>query len=244
MEGFSSSTICSHLSAVAYHAQLAGFPDPTQSFLVRRLTLGCKKHSPSQDERLPLLLPQVHSLVRLCPTLHNGRFDIVLYQALFLFIFHGFFRVGEVLPGSFAMSARVVQYQDVVVIDGTLRVTLRHHKTQTSGRPTILCISSSRSQYCPCHYLLCYFQLRGAFPGPLFVDCTGRAITLSKFRSVLSQSLIALGLPVHLYKPHSFRIGACTQAIMSGVPPDQVQSMGRWRSHAYKKYIRLPRVSI
>ena len=40
-------------------------------------------------------------------------------------------------------------------------------------------------------------------------------------------------------KGHSFRIGAATTAASLGFTEDQIQRMGRWRSDAVKKYIRI-----
>ena len=238
--GFSASTICSHLSAIAYRHQLASERDPTQTFLVRRMTMGCKKHRSVPDSRLPLLLTQVHALYRSCTALYVGLYEIALYQALFLFIYHGFFRVGEVLPHSLSSAHRIIQYADISFPGDKLCVSLKHHKTQTTGHATSIFISPTRNAYCPCVVLRRYIELRGTVSGPLFIDCMGRTVTFAKFRSVLSTSLAFLQLPTDLYTPHSFRIGACTQAVMLGVSTDKVQAMGRWRSRAYQRYIRLP----
>ncbi|KAK2160937.1 hypothetical protein NP493_1618g00010 [Ridgeia piscesae] len=42
------------------------------------------------------------------------------------------------------------------------------------------------------------------------------------------------------YKGHSFRIGAATAAADSGLSETQIQTMGRWKSSAFKRYVRIP----
>ena len=39
-------------------------------------------------------------------------------------------------------------------------------------------------------------------------------------------------------KAHSFRIGGATNAMFKGIPYTKIQQMGRWQSHAAKRYIR------
>lgn len=46
------------------------------------------------------------------------------------------------------------------------------------------------------------------------------------------------------YKGHSFRIGAATSAASMGISEQNIQVMGRWRSGAFKKYIRFPLLQI
>ena len=41
------------------------------------------------------------------------------------------------------------------------------------------------------------------------------------------------------YNTHSFRIGAAASAKQAGVSDSHLKALGRWKSDAYKKYIRL-----
>ena len=41
------------------------------------------------------------------------------------------------------------------------------------------------------------------------------------------------------FNTHSFRIGAATSAKHAGVSDLHLQALGRWRSDAYLKYVRL-----
>lgn len=58
--------------------------------------------------------------------------------------------------------------------------------------------------------------------GPLFTTSCGRALTLQVFRQVFKRLLNFANLSRSQFKLYSFRIGACTQNIMSGVPEQEV----------------------
>ena len=65
-------TILTYISALASMHKLAGLPDPTASFLVKKIILGVQKKGHSVDKRLPitsdilvkLLHPAPHLLIR------------------------------------------------------------------------------------------------------------------------------------------------------------------------------------
>ena len=61
-----------------------------------------------------------------------------------------------------------------------------------------------------------------------------------KFASLLKVNLAKAGFDIQLYKGHSFRIGAATSAAEAGVSEQDIMRMGRWKSSAFKRYIRIP----
>ena len=96
------------------------------------------------------------------------------------------------------------------------------------------------SLFCPVQHMKSYLLLRGASSGPLYCFPNGSPISRSFFNQHLHKSLIWAGLSTSLYKGHSFRIGAATTAAIMGVSGDDIQRMGRWKSQAFRKYIRIP----
>lgn len=64
------------------------------------------------------------------------------------------------------------------------------------------------------------------------------------FNQQLKISLNYLDYDTKLYKGHSFRIGAATSAKSKGISDEQIQLLGRWKSNAYRKYIRIPLLNI
>ena len=60
---------------------------------------------------------------------------------------------------------------------------------------------------------------------------------------ILRLALTSCGLNSSRYKGHSFRIGAASFAADRGMSDAQIRALGRWKSSAFLKYIRLPSLS-
>lgn len=56
--------------------------------------------------------------------------------------------------------------------------------------------------------------------------------------SVFNMLLEKLGLDTRLYKTHSFRIGAASNAWVSGASQQSIAIEGRWKSSCLLNYIR------
>jgi hypothetical protein len=72
----------------------------------------------------------------------------------------------------------------------------------------------------------------------------GDPIPRQFFNRYLRFAFTWCGLDTDRYKGHSFRIGAASYAYEKGLPDERIQLMGRWKSNAYKKYIRAPVLKI
>ena len=72
----------------------------------------------------------------------------------------------------------------------------------------------------------------------------GTPVSRKFFTEHLQLAISACGFPKNLYQAHSFRIGAATAAAESGLSDIQIQCMGRWKSAAFKKYIRIPVIKL
>lgn len=59
---------------------------------------------------------------------------------------------------------------------------------------------------------------------------------------MLSKSLKHAGVDTNRFKSHSFRIGGATALSMSGYSIDEIKKVGRWKSSAYKSYIKTPSI--
>lgn len=120
----------------------------------------------------------------------------------------------------------------------SVRVQFFHYKNNYNQRPFSLVISR-QSSFCPVEYLLKYLQQRGLRIGALFVMPDGSPVSRSFFTDKLTTALRYGGLDPAKYKAHSFRIGAASYAAERGMSDAQIRAMGRWKSNAFQKYIRI-----
>ena len=105
-------------------------------------------------------------------------------------------------------------------------------------------LSSPCSDVCPVDALLQYLTVRNSSPGPLFILQSGTPLTRTYLVTHLQSALQQAGLDQSQYNGHSFRIGAATTAAQQGIGDAMIQTLGRWRSDAYKVYIKLPQAQL
>ena len=72
----------------------------------------------------------------------------------------------------------------------------------------------------------------------LFIHLDRSPLTKFQVNQVLKKGLQLKGFPHQSYSTHSFRIGAATSAAANGFSDEEIQSLGRWRSSAFQRYIR------
>ena len=97
------------------------------------------------------------------------------------------------------------------------------------------------TRVCPVVETLRYMELRGPTPGPFFLFKDVSPLTKAVFTARVRRALASLGLEAEAYAGHSFRIGAATAAARAGLEDSVIQSLGRWSSGAFLRYIRTPR---
>lgn len=111
-KGYAPSTIRSRLSAVSFVHNLAGVPDPTQHFIIKKVLLGANRIVGTPDTRLPIVLPILKLLVDSVPQVCQCIYHVKLISAMYLLAFHAFMCPGEIIPTS-KNSYHVVQLNDV-----------------------------------------------------------------------------------------------------------------------------------
>ena len=69
----------------------------------------------------------------------------------------------------------------------------------------------------------------------------GKPLTGMALVSWLKSTLQQIGVNPTQFSGHSFLIGAATTAAARGIGDATIQTLGRWKSDSYTRYIRIPR---
>ena len=67
-----------------------------------------------------------------------------------------------------------------------------------------------------------------------------KILTRESLVTRICEALNMSGVDVANYLGHSFRSGTATTALQAGISDAAIQMLGRWRSDAYKRYIKIP----
>jgi hypothetical protein len=238
--GWAPSSIFTHIAALAFVHKINDWSDPTDCFVVRKLKEGCRRQGPRTDNRKPITHKLLCRLVEVLPSICRSDFEAAMFRAAFLLSFFGFLRVGEFAsPSKSADTSRLISVTDMSFINGALELVIRYSKTDQRGISVLLVFQRAfNPRFCPVVAISEFLQLRGTVGGPLFIHFNGEPLTRHQFAHILKAGIKVLGLPHTDFTPHSFRIGAATSAAMCGLADSDIQVLGRWKSSAYKLYIR------
>ncbi|XP_077207291.1 integrase/recombinase xerD homolog [Paroedura picta] len=240
-KGVAPGTMRVHLSSLSFFSKALGQWDPGSSFLACRAVEGWRRMAPPRrDSRRPITARLLRQVVRQLPLVCLSRFETVLAAAAFTVAFFGAFRCSELLaPARWSASSHAVAINDVEVYREHLVITLRHSKTDQRGRGSRITLHRSHHrEICPVRNMQAYLSVRPLGQGGLFVHQDGTSFSRYQFGAVLKRCLRGMGVCTRFYSAHSFRIGAATQAHRQGASPRQIMRLGRWRSGAYKGYVR------
>lgn len=242
-QNYASSTVNTYVSALGYSHRLAGVSDPTKVFFILEMLKGYGKVDPRFDMRMPLSIPILTKIFQQCPSILDSHYVSTMFKAMCAMAFYAFLRIGEITVTK--QSPAVLQLRQLEKLSNVrgdteaIKVTFysfKHHYNE----PPLSVVLTRQPVVCPVDTLLVYLQFRGCRPGPIFQHLDGSPVTRSEFCDWLARAIKSCGLNPDRYKGHSFRIGAASHAAECGYSETQIRLLGRWKSDAFKKYIRLP----
>ena len=185
---YAASTVSTYISALGYFHKLHGHADPSKNFIISKMMKGYSKIDTRLDSRLPITLPLLHRLVLSASNLSDSKDNIALFQAMCLFAFHTFSRIGDITysPSNhniqFDQLSKIVNVKDEVI---SFRLTFYDFKHSYNQRPFTLSILPS-NVCCLVQFLLAYLRLRGNSTGPLFRMADLSPVLRSYFSDTLS----------------------------------------------------------
>ncbi len=119
-----------------------------------------------------------------------------------------------------------------------IRVRVKKSKTDRLRKGALVTVCRTRKPICPVVALLEFMVIRKAGDGTFFRLDDGKGLNRRVFVEEVRKALRERGMADEGISGHSFKIGAATAASRNGASDEQIKDLGRWRSRAYKGYVR------
>lgn len=177
-------------------------------------------------------------LLRIYRFIPLSYFNMVGFTAMLVGYF-GCLRAAEYLPDP--GQAPPIYPKDLTIVldvDPPYAVLLiSTSKTAPKGFKVVL--GCTYTKVCSVCWLSHLLRVRPFNPqAPIFAIARNQVLSRSQFSRFIRDSMMAASIDPSGYTPHSLRAGAATRAAIIGRPEADIQSLGRWRSSAYRAYIR------
>jgi site-specific recombinase XerD len=235
-KNLAASTIRSRLSAISYFHKINDLDIPTNSYTISKLLSSYAKDSPRVTlQRKPI------SYNLLCNLLHgiyvypHSRYDSIMFRALFILMYEAALRISEVTFSKY--NDHNIQVDQVKASKHSIVITFISYK-HSPASPYKVLIPSNTSKSCPVKLYHKYLSVRKPGPGPVFLQANGKPLTSAFVTRSLKSFLRVLNLNTDCYNTHSFRIGKATDLALSGYSDSNIALIGRWKSDAFKKYLK------
>ena len=118
-----------------------------------------------------------------------------------------------------------------------ISVQLKRSKNDPFSQGVTLYIGQSHKKLCVVSSVLAYLAICSPAPGPFIVFEDGGVLSRQRLVTELSTALQEIRRDPSPYKGHSFRIGAATAAAKAGLSDSLIQTLGQWKSSAFKLYV-------
>ena len=238
-----SSTIKGYLAAISFFHKKSNFSNPCSSPAVNLMAKGIDKINCKKFVRKPIKQVLLNKILNVVEKLFSC-YDASLLKAIISLQFHGCMRIGEVVKGK--SSKHTLKLRQVSISD-TIKVKFESYKFSKDRKETLIINPMEKlKSMCPVRLLRSYLEKRPNKDknSPIFLEQNGQAVKRSRVAAALKTALQELGLnPCH-YNTHSLRSGKATQLHLDRFSDETIQKFGRWRSSAFKTYIKTSKLSI
>jgi site-specific recombinase XerD len=234
-----STTIRSHLSAIAYYHKVHGFSNPSDSFLISKLLLSHKKRDGPISVRRPITVSILRQLLSALNSSEYSSHKRKLFQSVFTIMYHAALRASEVCVTPEAQHT--LQKSHIALIPSTgakaLKIKFQSYK-HSRGQPCPLILHASGKKTCAVVAYKSYAGTHIGATGPAFLDEDNTPLSRQSLANTLHGLLTRIHLKPHLYNTHSFSIGKATDMAKQEFSYSQFAMLGRWKSNAFLRYIK------
>ena len=176
----------------------------------------------------------------------RGRYYNAIWAASAL-CFFGFFHMGElIMPDDTNYCTQKHLSPGDIAIDShcnptMLRIFLKTSKTDREFKGVHIFVGKTGDDLCRVAAVTAFLAIRGNSPGPMFQFKDRTPLTKQRYIFHIRNALQSAGIDPTKYAGHSFRIGAATTTAERGIQDSTIKILGRWKSDAYLRYIKIPK---
>ena len=230
------SSIRCYLSGIAFYTKLKFDCDPTKSYGIKLLLRAFGKRQQTLTTiRKPIGKKLVNKLCEHVLRSNLCTYSKYAYAVMYNLMYNAALRVGELCQSGSANN-HIIKYNQIIFDKQREHITIQFKSYKHSdGATPNLEIKCGRLFW---RILRKYIALRGDRSGPFACHENNTPFTRVEFVHQLKNQLRLLNHNVDHYNTHSFRIGKATDMHTLGASNSQIEKIGRWRTNAFKKYIR------
>ena len=174
-----------------------------------------------------------------------------LYKAIFVIMYYGLMRIGEVVKSNCEHTLRVKDMHVALNKDKILMIlysSKTHGKNNLPQKIKITALPGKEHflgrtrMFCPFDLVRQYAAIRGPVDDDTehFFVFKGKITIMAKHvRTTLRSLLSQLNLDPLLYNTQSFRGGRACDMLKSQMSIEVIKSAGRWQSNAIYKYLKI-----
>jgi len=247
-----SGTIGCYLAGIRQLHIAKGLPEPSiRSDIVNLILKGLqnkenKSNRGKSDQRQPITKEIMALLKKRIRAWNSSVANKRLVWAVATNLFHGGFRIGELLCGKSSEFDPDFELttDDVNISSSANQFRLKAPKEDRKGKSIIVDVYATDGPFCPVHALEKWQAVNKHWPAnqPAFRWDDGRPLTQNQFRKIMGERLTGfVENPEDIFCSHSFRIGVASMLGKLGYSDADIKAVGRWSSRAFEEYLRLPR---
>ena len=238
-------TIKGYLAAIRYFSITKGFSVSFHTMDQLYYTLRGIKRYQGERHNVPKRSPiTTHHLVIMHTHLFSPYFPLYearLYWSASTLAFFGLLRVSEYTTPKIHVFDKACHLllKDITFSRDAVHVHIKASKCDPFRQGCTITIGQTNNILCPVLALKQYLLVRNKKPGPLFTFQDGSYLTRHRVVQMLRRCFTDVNL-----NTHSFRIGGASALAAAGVSDAQIQTIGRWRSNCFVRYLRISSTSI
>ena len=246
-QGIKSTTLHSYVSAAKHVLTVDGYKWDNDLISLNTLVNACKIRNDIIKAMLPIHINLLEILMfELERIWSKSPYLEIMYKALFLLAYYGLMRISEVV------GIHAVKAKNVHIGSNKNKILLILYSSKTHSKeslPQKIKISEdydkkkikSNHFFCPFKTVRKFVQIRGPYDGNenFFVFADGTQVQPFQVRTMLKRLIKTVNLDCSIYCFQGIQAGRATDLRKMGYTVDEIKELGRWKSNAVYRYLKL-----